>query len=108
MSLTEDFGEVLDELSDPDLLPSTMTWAGNDYTCFRSSIKKDAELEAGGWGVEEDISITVAANKFAADDRPSRGESLTTSSTTYRIKSVETAPGDVFLVLKCVNASRGA
>ncbi len=107
MSFSEDLGEVLDELSDPYLLPETMTWAGGEYGCFRGSIRRGGTLGEGGFGIEIDLALIVAASKFSTNF-PRRGQTLSVASVTYRIESVETAPGQTFLRLNCVDASRGA
>ncbi len=109
MAFTDDFGEVLGEIQDEqELCPGVFDWNGTAYACTANGATRGGRLESYGWAVDEDLVIIVRAALFGAAARPVKGQTVIYRDATYRIDRVLTAPGDSFLRLACVNASRGA
>jgi hypothetical protein len=104
--LGELFSEVFQELEEGGLFNPDFTWGGSTWKCVPNASAKSARLEAGGFGVEEDLVLYCRTDQFST--LPSRGQTLTRDSTEYRIERVTTAPDGAFLRLGCVNISRGA
>ena len=108
MALTDDFAEALQEIEDPDLVPTIMTWAGADYPCFASGATRGGKLETFGWAVDDDLVIIVRGKLFPGTPRPEKGQTLECRGIRYGIERVMTAPAECFLRIACVNASKGA
>jgi len=99
--------EVFQELEEAGLFDPAFTWAGGSYACIPNAVRKRASLEPGGFSVDEDLVLHCRSGQFG-DTLPTRGQTISYVSVTYRIDSVTTAPDQGFIRLGCVNASKGA
>lgn len=98
--------EVADVLTEAESdFPATVTIDGTDYACRVSSRSKTRNLEAGGFGIEADLTVTVRCSLF--DTEPAAQTALTHDSNSYTIDRVAKAPGGSHYRLFCVSASRG-
>lgn len=88
-----------------ELEEDSFSWNGADYPCTAGETRKTAQLEDGGFDVQNDLRIVCRRNLFQTP--PQRGHVISHLSASYRIRQIITAPGG-FLVLDCDNESKGA
>ena len=105
MAFTDDFAASLASIE--PMLNQAITWNGLDYPCIATRKRKGANLEMGGWGIDAELIVIVRGSVFGGV-LPARGQTITFAAIDYRINDITTAPGDAFLRLACVDASRGA
>jgi hypothetical protein len=98
--------EVFQELETTGLFNPEFTWAGETFQCIPNNSNKSGTLEDGGFGIDMDLVLYCRTDQFST--LPTRGQTLTRDSVSYRIEKVGNGVDSSYIRLGCVNVSRGA
>lgn len=105
MSIKHELQSVLREL-EHDLAPDPsaglhaprFTWAGKEWPCAPSTIRRGSTLEIGGFNITFELSLHVRKNAVSTTDnhtvfssvtQPSSGDKVTYNTVTYRVLNVD-------------------
>jgi hypothetical protein len=98
--------EAFRELEESGIFNPDFTWNGATYKSIPNPSSKSGKLEPGGFGINADFVLFCRTNQFVGS-APTRGQTLTSGGTQYRIDDVVLLVEGV-LEIHCVNATRGA
>ncbi len=88
-------------------IPAVFVWQGDPYPCLRGSLRRNRNLEAGGFGLDADLILFVRTVHFGGE-RPTSKQKITFNSRHYRIDDVIVPAGEPFLKLVCSDSVQGA
>lgn len=100
-AITDGIALVADELE------TTFTWEGNTYACAPGERMADKDLGVGGLAPVAGLTLVVDKSLFPTGTAPAENDTVTHNSVGLRINSVTHSPDGGFLVLECVDDSRG-
>lgn len=106
MSDPFDYESTLAEIESEN--PVVVTWSGSTFPCSLGSRNEGKTADFGGYGLDADAQLVLRKSVFGpSGPYPVAHETLEVNSRTLRIQSVEHDPAGIFLVVNCVDNTRG-
>lgn len=104
-TVAQEINDALKEIE--QINPITVSVGSNNYVCSIGSQMSGSKLGEGGWGGDADVRIVIRLQVIGINPLPIRKSKLTLRGVLLRIDDITTDPTQTYIVLSCVDPSRG-